>query len=283
MVSTIPRHPFPTENTEEGLALLRETAQEEIDALEESSTGLGDAFQTSLILAHSHCLLDPRAAIFPTWDAWVTAMQVGSAVFAAATTTEPHVQCRIAHKDRTLQATGPQWYVNPSTWINALYLAVACREKDRINALCRVPVSLLRENGSRFEEYQYAWVETLQAYWRGDMDLVRKLVAAVDATDPRSVADPETVSKIVYPPMELFHRFIRKDNAGFNQALLNALRWHKEYWSEESRALHATGLVALGPLAMVCIAYDAGMPIEGESDYLPAVLIKRNWCGEFPT
>jgi hypothetical protein len=34
-------------------------------------------------------------------------MQVGPAVFAAATTSEEQVQCRIAHKDRTLLATGP--------------------------------------------------------------------------------------------------------------------------------------------------------------------------------
>ncbi len=210
-------------------------------------------------------------------------MQIDSAVFAAATTTEGHVQCRIAYKDRMLQATGPQWYVTPAAWLNAFYLAVICREKDRITSLCHVPMSLLRENGARFEAYQYAWIETLQAYWRGDQDLVQKLVTAIDGTDPQSVADPETVSKLLYPPMEMFHRFIRKDNDGFNQALANAIKWHKEYWSEESRAFQASGFVALGPLAMVCFAYDAGMPIEVESDYLPAVLIKRNWCGEFPT
>ncbi|MCM3265409.1 immunity 49 family protein [Streptomyces thermoviolaceus] len=283
MAAIIPRHPLPTEKAEEGIAVLQESAEELIDGLEEDSTELGDAQRTTLTLAKTRCLLDPRAAIFPTWDAWVNAMQVGSAVFAAATTTEGHVRCRIAHKDRTLQATGPQWYVTPAAWINAFYLAVVCREKDRISALCHVPVSLLRENGSRFEEHHYAWIETLQAYWRGDQDLVQKLVAAVDGTDPQSVADPETVSKLLYPPMEMFHRFIRKDNDGFNQALANAIKWHKEYWSEEIRAFQASGFVALGPLAMVCFAYDAGMPIEVESDYLPAVLIKRNWCGEFPT
>lgn len=283
MVSIIPRHPFPTENAEAGLAVLQKNAKKLIDGLEEHSTRLGDAQQIALTLAKSHCLLDPRAAIFPTWDAWVNAMQISSAVFAAATTAEDHVQCRIDHKERTLQATGPQWYVNPGSWINAFYLAVVCREKDRITALCHVPMSLLRENGSRFEDYHFAWIETLQTYWLGGQDLVPKLVAAVDATEPRSVADPETVSKLLYPPMEIFHRFIRKDHARFNEALANALRWHKEYWSEESRALQASGLVALAPLAIACFAHDAGIPVEVESEYLPATLIKRNWCGEFPT
>ncbi|MFF3617701.1 immunity 49 family protein [Streptomyces sp. NPDC002467] len=96
--------------------------------------------------------MDPRGAIYPTWDSWVTAMQVGSAVFAAATTTEAHVQCRIAHKDLTLEATGPQPYVTPAAWVTAFHLAVVCRERDRITALCRVPLSLLRENGGVTQE-----------------------------------------------------------------------------------------------------------------------------------
>lgn len=105
MVLIIPRHPFPTGNAEEGLAVLQENAQELIDGLEAGSANLGDALGTTLTLAEAHCLMDPRAAIFPTWEAWVNAMQVGSALFAAATTSEERVQCRIAHKDRTLQAT----------------------------------------------------------------------------------------------------------------------------------------------------------------------------------
>ncbi|MFE1171711.1 immunity 49 family protein [Streptomyces sp. NPDC058773] len=283
MASIIPRHPFPTGNAEEGLAVLQNSSEKLIDGLEARSTRLGDALGTTLPLAKAHCLMDPRAAIFPTWDAWVNAMQVGSAVFAAATTTEASVQCRIAHKDRTLRATGAQWYVHPGSWLSAFYLAVVCREKDRITSLCRVPLCLLRENGSRFGEYDYAWIDTLQTYWLGGQDLVPKLVTAVDATDPEAVDDPETVGKLLYPPMEMFHRFIRKDRDGFNRALANALQWHKEYWSEEERAFQIPGLVGLAPLAMACIAHDAGIPIEVESEYLPAVLIKRNWCGEFPT
>jgi hypothetical protein len=274
---------LPTENAEEGLAVLQENSQDLIDGLEERSTRLGDTQRITLTLAQSRCLLDPRASIFPTWDAWANAMQVGSAVFAAATTTEGHVQCRIVHKDRMLEATGPQWYVNPGSWISAFYLALVCRERNRITALCQVPLSLLRENGSQFQEYHYAWIDTLQTYWLGGPDLGPKLVAAADGTEPQVVSDPETVGKLLYPPMEMFHRIIRKDNAGFSRALTNALQWHKEYWSEESRAFQASGLVALAPLAMACLAHDAGIPIEVESEYLPATLLGRNWCGEFPT
>ncbi|MFI2350420.1 immunity 49 family protein [Streptomyces sp. NPDC019443] len=108
-------------------------------------------------------------------------------------------------------------------------------------------------------------------------------MAAVDGTDPEAATDPEAVGKLLYPPMEMFHRIVRQDHAGFNRALAAALQWHKEYWSEEDRALTIPSLVALAPLAIACFAHDAGIPIEVESEYLPATLLGRNWCGEFPT
>ncbi|MEU8590170.1 immunity 49 family protein [Streptomyces sp. NPDC048664] len=254
-----------------------------IDELEADSTDLGDALTVTLALATSRCLVDPLGSKLPTWESWVNAMQVGSAVFAAATTTEDHVVCRIADKERTLAATGPQWYVHPGNWLAAFYFAVVCRERDRITALCRVPLSFLRENGSHFQEYDFAWIDVLQTYWLGGPDFSSKLVAAIDATDPERVADPETVAHLIYPPMEMFHRMVREDNEGFNGALTHALEWHKRYWSHEDRAVQASGFVALAPLAMACFAHDAGILIEVESEYLPVALLGRNWCGEFPT
>lgn len=87
VVESVSRHPFPTGNAEAGVAVLQESAEGWIDGLEGDSTGLGEALDTTLMLAKAHCLMDPKGEIYPTWDAWVNAMQVGSAVFAAATAT----------------------------------------------------------------------------------------------------------------------------------------------------------------------------------------------------
>lgn len=285
MATTIPRHFFPTGNAAAGLAILTESAEGLIEKLATDSASMGDAMQLTLTLAKSHCLLDSEADSLSTWKSWVNAMQVSSAAFIAASTTEESVVCRIAEKDMTLRSTGPQRYTTAAAWTTAFYLAVVCREKDRLTALCHVPVSLLRDSGARCDEFEYAWVETLQTYWLGGPDLGAKLVAAVDGTDPEAIAlsDPETVAKLLYPPIEMFHRLVRQDHAGFNRALVEALQWHKEYWSTEDNAIQATGLVALAPLAIACFAYDAGFPIDVESEYLPIALLERSWAGEFPT
>ncbi|WP_436998255.1 Imm49 family immunity protein [Streptomyces sp. enrichment culture] len=43
------------------------------------------------------------------------------------------------------------------------------------------------------------------------------------------------------------------------------------------------GDIPLAVLALTRLAYDAGRPIEVESEYLPEHLLKRSWLGEFPT
>jgi hypothetical protein len=89
---------------------------------------------------------------------------------------------------------------------------------------------------------------------------------------------------LLHPPINLFHHFVRKDEEGFSPALVEALKLHKAYWTlTEDRSTDIDGAVALGPLAIACLAYDAGFPIDVESDYLPKHLLTHGWLGEFPT
>lgn len=152
--------------------------------------------------------------------------------------------------------------------------------------LCKVPLSLLRGSGGEYDEYIYAWIDTLQSYWLGHSDVGDKLVTAVRGTDPENVeiASRELMDKILYPPLDLFYRYLRQDQEQFNAALIESVTWHKEYWTGDSdRALSSEGLVALGPLAMACLAHDAGFPLAVESYYLPKALLEGAWVGEFET
>jgi hypothetical protein len=89
---------------------------------------------------------------------------------------------------------------------------------------------------------------------------------------------------MLYPPLELFHLFNRREVQRFNTSLAAFLTWHKEYWAtDEARAMSSQGLVALGPLALACMAYDNNFPIDVESEYLPKHLLIRSWVGEYDT
>ncbi|MGW7366466.1 immunity 49 family protein [Streptomyces sp. NPDC054841] len=287
MATTVPRHGYSTDDVPEALKALDEAVTWMLSEFEGSDTVRAQVLSTTLTLAKAHCAKDPEATKFETWEAWVTAMQTGSALFSAVTAgAGSTVTVRIKGQEKALPATGPRSHLNPGTWVTSFFLAMVCRENERLNKLAQVPVSLLRESGAVFDEYIYSWVETLQSFWLGRQDVGDKLVAAVDGTSPEAAryADPELMAKILYPPVILFYRYLRQDHEEFDIALADALRWHKEYWTAtEDRAMSTDGLVALGPLAVACLARDAGFPIDIESEYLPKSLLEFAWVGEIDT
>ncbi|MCF1596048.1 Imm49 family immunity protein [Streptomyces muensis] len=63
-----------------------------------------------------------------------------------------------------------------------------------------------------------------------------------------------------------------------SQATTGSIEHRIGQWTrDEERALDTQGLVALGPLAMSCLAVQAGFTITVESEYLPKHLINGRW------
>lgn len=90
------------------------------------------------------------------------------------------------------------------------------------------------------------------------------------------------MGKLLYPPIMLFYRYLRRDTEGFNTALADALRWHKEYWTADADRLESIeGAVSIAPLAISCLARAEGIQIEVESPYMPEALLEFSWRGEF--
>ncbi|THA33505.1 immunity 49 family protein [Streptomyces sp. A1547] len=288
MARRILRHDFRTDNAAEVMAPVVAAAQEAVGGIETSEDDRYDALTFTLAAAKWRCLQDPRSDELETWESWVLAMQVGSALFAAGTAQEGPVPLRIGILDevRRLPVTGPQDYLHAGNWLTAFYLAVICRENDRLKQLAQVPVEFLRASGAEFDEYVYAWIGTLQNFWFGRQETWDTLLTAVQGTAPEQarIADADLMLKILYPPLELFQLYLRREDQAFNESLVQALTWHKEYWTaNEACALSGDGLVAVAPLAIACMAYDADMAIGVESEYLPKHLIRRSWVGEFTT
>lgn len=286
MTASVARHTRPALLDEAALRDLTEELEDSVQNLARSATVFGLALNEALMQVQARLVIDPKASEPPTWRATVSAMQVGSAAFAAAAVTEGTVECRIIDEMRSLPATGPQFYANAGNWLTAFWFAIICRDQDRMTQMCQVPLEILRASGAHGDEYVYDWVDTLQTYWLERPGLVEKLSAAIDNSYPEvaTIASRDLLQNILYQPINLFYQFLRKDHAAFNAALVEALQLHKGYWTaDEKRANDLGGSVALGPLAIACLAYDAGFPIDVESDYLPKYLLEREWVGEFET
>ncbi|MFJ3962512.1 immunity 49 family protein [Streptomyces sp. NPDC090036] len=280
----VPRQDYPQDGWMAVVPSMEGTLSYSLEEIETSHNSRSGAVMRSLNVALVRTLGDPGAVMLETWESWLLAMQVHSAVFAATDPDRESVTCKIRQEERHLATTGPQTYLNANTWLNAFYLAVICREAARLDMLARIPVSLLRDFGGTLDEYTYAWVETLQSFWLRRNDLGTHLVRAVDLSAPEHprVVDAEEMTKLRYPPIMMLYRYLRNDPVGFNEALADAVRWHKEYWTaDEDRAHNILGVVAIAPLAIACLAKANGIPVEVQTDYLPEALLDFGWRGEF--
>ncbi|MFD8632887.1 immunity 49 family protein [Streptomyces sp. NPDC059533] len=285
-VALVHRHGTAGPDDEGYAAQMTSRAIEWIESLE-SSPQMIDALWNSVRLSvAARSAVDADGAGIDTWEAVVNAMQVGSALFRVTGATEGTVECRIHHEIRRLPAMGTKSFASAPNWLDAFWFAVICRDQQRMTELCQVPLDALRASGAMHDEYLYHWVAALQAYWtRRQGDMVEELTLAFQQSHPDAVriAPREWLQQISYPPINLFYRFVKRDHEGFNSALVEALELHKTYWDQEDRDFDVSGLWAIGPLAMACLAYDGGFPIEVESEYLPEHLLKGTWAGEFPT
>ncbi|MCF1596040.1 immunity 49 family protein [Streptomyces muensis] len=264
--------------------MLARRLDDELEDLKENPEWFGMALSAAIDALNNRCSGDPEADKVETWEACVTAMQIGHALFVAARATTPTIECEVNHDKHVFRSgTGP--WAHAGNWLTAFWLSCVCRERQRTNDLCQVPVALLREAGG-FEEYMYLWVEALQAYWLRQPELGDKLLAAVDATDPDALrpASRSAVLNLMYPPMNLLTQLVRGDHNKFNTELAKTVEWHKDYWTrDQERARDSDGLIALGPLAIACLARDSGFTIDVESPYLPECLLDGSRHGEFPT
>ncbi|MFI6941361.1 immunity 49 family protein [Streptomyces sp. NPDC050418] len=258
-----------------------------VDALERSPDMLDATLMVAQVHVNARLAVDPDASYLPTWEAVVSAMQISSALFAtSAPRGSDPVECRISDEIRALAPTGPLSAHTAGNWLTAFYFAIVCRDQARMTMLCNVTLEMLRESPVEYDKFIFHWIDTLQTYWLEQPGLVDKLVAAIEMSHPEraQTTDPESLDRLLFQPISLFHRFIRKDREEFQQTLVEALQQHKAYWSaSEDRASSVEGYLALGPLAMACLAYDAQFPLDIESPYIPSELLNRAWLGEFPT
>ncbi|WAL63531.1 immunity 49 family protein [Amycolatopsis cynarae] len=281
---TVARHDFDAPNAERAVKRLSARRHEAREDIETDVLGPGFALERSYNEFASRCGADPRAADNETWLAFARALQGGGALFLTATRREgEEVEFRYDEDVIRRPATGPTQDSDAMNWLKTAYLAIVARDRARLELLAAVPVDLLRESGPQYDEFVFDWVRALQSHVRGNGDLIETVLAAMRGTEPEALrgSTPEAVLQLYFPPIELFYLFTQREDGKFADALFTALELHKQYWTADpERPRDTTSIVALAPLAMACLAHDAGMAFDVESDYLPHHLLVGTRVGE---
>jgi hypothetical protein len=201
--------------------------------------------------------------------------QAAAAIFALGAS-DREVEFTLGTQQVKLAATGPTDATHPGNWRTGWWLAHIVRDQAVIDTLAATPLEVLRRSSSRADECQYLFIEALQGFRKLSPAWSSQLQMALDATDPEEVklSDEDFVLNILMPEMQMLFRLALGEIAPFGDALLFAVERHKKYWSKGKRKEDPDGYLALGPLALLSIALDTGMPVEIESGYIPRELIE---------
>ncbi|WP_223291088.1 immunity 49 family protein [Streptomyces avicenniae] len=258
---------------------LTRTVADAVAGLARDPSGLAGAFAATLDLAYVRSAADPHLAGIDAWDAWAAAVQLGTALFTGTGA----LDCRLGEDlVRPLPALPAAPPPDARAWLDAFYLALVCRQRDRLGRLCQVPFEALRQDSSA-DAYVLHWIDTLRSYvtQRPMDEIANKLTATIKASWPEAaVRTPKSlVDRIDYQPVALFHRLITRNHAAFAETLAEAVERHGTYWAG-SAAPRAH--VALGPLAIACLAYDDGFPLPARQRFLPGYLLNRERIESIP-
>jgi Immunity protein 49 len=183
----------------------------------------------------------------------------------------------------SLPQTGPTSYSNCHTWKMGYYLALACREKYVLDSLVTNSTDIARQSSLISNEYSYLMIDALKSFYNPETqieEVITKLTDALRATDPNEIIEQtiDATLNLSVPEMEMIFRILEGDSEAFNKALEKTLNLHKKHWSsDEQMSGDPRGFIAIAPLGITCYAYDAGFPIEVESDYIPKYIIERQY------
>lgn len=108
----VPRQDYQKDTMAAVVSVMEESLSESLEKIETSHSSRSDAVMESLNVALVRSVGDPGAVMLETWESWLLAMQVHSAVFAAADPDREAVTCKIRQEERRLATTGPQTYLN---------------------------------------------------------------------------------------------------------------------------------------------------------------------------
>ena len=230
-----------------------------------------------LSLDEAGCLLTTGADGAELRRALRTAAQCVAAAFALAQTPAGQdVEVVLGTQAVRYRRDQPLPAHNEHRWLTGFFLATAVRDRRIQDLLCAVPAERIHDPRGHAPAYMLPFVETLRALHLGSGAAAAQCAdAQQQISQPTGDGEERRMAALLDgPTIELCRRIVHSDYNGFQATLIQALQFHGMYWSHDAESRNAPmGALALGPLAMACLAHDHGVDITVRSDYLPQRLI----------
>ena len=251
--------------------------EKSIKNIHKASANLGTLARNARSYAGYQCILDPNS--IQLYRALRIVAYSLTSVCELASLPEGNYEVFAGEGDPVMLPAGVNSYSSGISWLHGFYLGVACRETHLNDNLAEIPVAILKQSSTRSDEYLYLQIEALQSFWKGAADTPQRVIEAMKATDPElvKVGTVDYALNIAVPEIDLLFRLLENDSAAFNKSLIKALECHKKHWSKKDMKNRPIGFIAIGILGLVSIAYERGITIDVESDYIPKYIFQGDF------
>jgi hypothetical protein len=179
-------------------------------------------------------------------------------------------------------------------WLRAWYIATVLRDKNAIADIYNIDISNVKPvNDKDHLRIGYLYFKLLYSLGldeKPDMNLFNEMEAIV-LKNMNSYYMPD-VAEFPYP--NYFFNFNRalilkaiidNDQEAFTKHMFEGVTYHKMFWGrkeglnkgEAHLCEDPQGFISWSHTALAAMAYDRGLKIEVDSDYIPMWMIEGNW------
>ncbi|QDU49457.1 immunity 49 family protein [Gimesia panareensis] len=167
--------------------------------------------------------------------------------------------------------------VHAFQWVRGFFLNAICRETDLVDMMCRTPTKLLRQSSTKDPEYRYLFVDALRAFWAGESQCNKLILAALDATDPErgDVQSVDWTLKLDVPLLQLLF-YLNSNDDDFAVHFPQAVKLHQQFWSSsDERRKNWERFLAIELTGLAALAHDRGLSFHLDAESIPDELV----CG----
>jgi len=169
-------------------------------------------------------------------------------------------------------------YKTMTDWDMAVNVEFILRDQQHFPMLTAAGRACLAEDMNSKESSRRLKYRYIDAIIQHDPELALQITQQLLAQNVQPNVNQAANEFLIMPSTRLWNAILSKDQTAVDKALKSALEHHKLFWGNTENSKKIFGWISLPLLAACAYAYDHGMDLNVESDYIPRWLVTGDFA-----
>ena len=194
--------------------------------------------------------------------------------------TEQEIEVQFGNKTVKTMQKFTHNYVGTITWVMCIYTAIILRDKIAIAFLKTISTLFMEHDYTKADSFDVQYTNFIKSLFK---DIEKRegawaeCIYQIENEGYVALSRKEYVKHLHHPELLVYEAIFKEDNELLNERLVHALQMHRQFYSDPEREGDPWGWISYALISACSIAYDKGMSIEVESDYLPKWMIENDF------